>query len=149
MQRGQRVGEEDPGHAFIPNKSRAAAMEDFKIKRNFCQSHKHGRHGAASVPISFADACLVRMSELHQDCAVWTLDSDFREKSSHGGHGVHGGGEEKSAKPLGSVADQPFNYDIHFGGRSGSGAGMRQMPGVRLGRIQRGQRVGEEDPGHA
>ncbi|HYY26392.1 MAG TPA: PIN domain-containing protein [Chthoniobacterales bacterium] len=31
-----------------------------------------------SVPISFADACLVRMSELHQDCAVWTLDSDFR-----------------------------------------------------------------------
>jgi uncharacterized protein len=31
-----------------------------------------------NVPISFADACLVRMSELHQDCAVWTLDSDFR-----------------------------------------------------------------------
>ena len=31
-----------------------------------------------SAPISFADACLVRMSELHQDCAVWTLDSDFR-----------------------------------------------------------------------
>jgi uncharacterized protein len=32
----------------------------------------------SSVPISFADACLVRMSELHQDCAVWTLDRDFR-----------------------------------------------------------------------
>jgi uncharacterized protein len=32
----------------------------------------------SSVPISFADACLVRMSELHQDCAVWILDSDFR-----------------------------------------------------------------------
>ena len=31
-----------------------------------------------SVPMSFADACLVRMSEIHSDCAVWTLDSDFR-----------------------------------------------------------------------
>jgi uncharacterized protein len=31
-----------------------------------------------NVPISFADACVVRMSELHPDCAVWTLDSDFR-----------------------------------------------------------------------
>jgi uncharacterized protein len=31
-----------------------------------------------SVPMSFADACLVRMSEIHSDCAIWTLDSDFR-----------------------------------------------------------------------
>jgi predicted nucleic acid-binding protein len=31
-----------------------------------------------SIPISFADACLVRMSELRQNCAVWTLDNDFR-----------------------------------------------------------------------
>jgi len=26
--------------------------------------------------MSFADACLVRMSEIHSDCAIWTLDSD-------------------------------------------------------------------------
>jgi predicted nucleic acid-binding protein len=32
----------------------------------------------ADVPISFADACLIRMSEIHVSCAVWTLDSDFR-----------------------------------------------------------------------
>jgi uncharacterized protein len=32
----------------------------------------------ADVPISFADACLVRMSEIHANCIVWTLDSDFR-----------------------------------------------------------------------
>ena len=32
----------------------------------------------SAVPISLADACLVRMSELHQDCSIWTLDSDFR-----------------------------------------------------------------------
>jgi predicted nucleic acid-binding protein len=31
-----------------------------------------------NVPMSIADACLVRMSEIHSDCAVWTLDSDFR-----------------------------------------------------------------------
>ena len=32
----------------------------------------------ASVPISLADACLVRMSELEPDSTVLTLDSDFR-----------------------------------------------------------------------
>jgi uncharacterized protein len=32
----------------------------------------------ASVPMAFADACLVRMTELHQDVVVWTLDADFR-----------------------------------------------------------------------
>ncbi|MEW6755543.1 MAG: PIN domain-containing protein [Candidatus Latescibacterota bacterium] len=32
----------------------------------------------ASVPMSLADACLVRMSELQADGPVFTLDSDFR-----------------------------------------------------------------------
>ena len=31
----------------------------------------------ADVPMSLADACLVRMSELHADCLVLTTDSDF------------------------------------------------------------------------
>lgn len=31
----------------------------------------------ADVPMSFADACLVRMSELHPECCLLTLDSDF------------------------------------------------------------------------
>lgn len=31
----------------------------------------------ADTPMSFADACLVRMSELHRDCRVLTLDRDF------------------------------------------------------------------------
>jgi len=31
-----------------------------------------------SVPMSFADACLVRMSELWPKTPVFTLDSDFR-----------------------------------------------------------------------
>lgn len=32
----------------------------------------------ADVPMSFADACLVRMSELYPDSAVFTIDSDFK-----------------------------------------------------------------------
>jgi predicted nucleic acid-binding protein len=37
-----------------------------------------------NVPISFADACLVRMSELHQNAPVFTLDKDFRIYRKHG-----------------------------------------------------------------
>ena len=37
----------------------------------------------ASVPMSLADACLVRMAELHRDAAVLTLDSDFRIYRKH------------------------------------------------------------------
>ena len=28
--------------------------------------------------MDFADACLVRMSELARDCQVWTVDGDFK-----------------------------------------------------------------------
>ena len=36
------------------------------------------------IPMSLADATLVRMSELHRDCRVFTLDSDFRIYRRHG-----------------------------------------------------------------
>ena len=32
----------------------------------------------ADVPMSLADACLVRMTELHEEARVLTTDSDFR-----------------------------------------------------------------------
>ena len=32
----------------------------------------------ANVPMSFADASLVRMSELVPECVIFTMDSDFR-----------------------------------------------------------------------
>lgn len=38
----------------------------------------------AGVPMSLADACLVRMSELHGEAAVFTLDSDFQVYRRHG-----------------------------------------------------------------
>jgi uncharacterized protein len=37
-----------------------------------------------NVPISLADATLVRLSELHRDCRVFTLDADFRIYRRHG-----------------------------------------------------------------
>jgi hypothetical protein len=38
----------------------------------------------ANVPMSLADACLVRLSELFADCVVFTLDGDFRIYRGHG-----------------------------------------------------------------
>lgn len=38
----------------------------------------------ASVPMSLADACLVRMTELHADPIVFTTDSDFHLYRRHG-----------------------------------------------------------------
>lgn len=38
----------------------------------------------ANVPMSLADACLVRMSEVHENTVVWTLDKHFRLYRRHG-----------------------------------------------------------------
>ena len=35
------------------------------------------------VPMSLADACLVRMSEQYSDCAVFSIDGDFRLYRRH------------------------------------------------------------------
>jgi len=32
----------------------------------------------ADVPMDYADACMVRMAELHPRAQVWTMDADFR-----------------------------------------------------------------------
>ena len=36
------------------------------------------------VPMSLADACLVRMSEIHTESAILTLDTDFLIYRKHG-----------------------------------------------------------------
>ncbi len=41
-------------------------------------------HRYRNRPMSLADACLVRMAEIHQDSEVFTLDSDFRVYRRHG-----------------------------------------------------------------
>jgi len=40
------------------------------------------------LPISFADACLVRMSELRPESIVWTLDSHFDVYRRNGRHAI-------------------------------------------------------------
>ena len=37
-----------------------------------------------NVPASLADACLLRMSELHEPCKIFTLDRDFQIYRRHG-----------------------------------------------------------------
>jgi len=36
------------------------------------------------LPMYLADACLVRMSELHTNCLIWTTDAHFRIYRRHG-----------------------------------------------------------------
>ena len=42
------------------------------------------RRRYASVPMSLADACLLRLSETHSDTRVFTLDRDFKIYRRHG-----------------------------------------------------------------
>lgn len=37
-----------------------------------------------NLPASLADACLIRLSELHEPCRVLTLDADFQVYRRHG-----------------------------------------------------------------
>ena len=41
-----------------------------------------------SLPMDLADACLVRMSELHADCVQLTVDSEFRDVYRRNGRQV-------------------------------------------------------------
>jgi uncharacterized protein len=38
----------------------------------------------ADRPMALADACLVRLSELHKDCRVFTLDRHFKQYRRYG-----------------------------------------------------------------
>lgn len=38
----------------------------------------------ADTPMALADACLVRLSELHKDCRVFTLDRHFKQYRRYG-----------------------------------------------------------------
>jgi predicted nucleic acid-binding protein len=41
-----------------------------------------------SLPMGLADACLVRLSEIHADSAVFTIDSEFRDVYRRNGRQV-------------------------------------------------------------
>lgn len=50
---------------------------DFDVRREITSLRRLLRK-YHDLPATLADACLVRMSELHGDCSVFTLDRDFR-----------------------------------------------------------------------
>ena len=57
--------------------SRGILQSDFRVISEIDPLRKLMRK-FADVPMSLADACLVRMTELNSQAAVLTLDSDFR-----------------------------------------------------------------------
>ena len=61
---------------------RAALKVDFAVQDHMPRIAELMRR-YADVPMSLADACLVRMSELPADSVVLTLDSDFRIYRRH------------------------------------------------------------------
>jgi len=57
-----------------------------RVNLDFDAQRKHLRalmRTYRNVPMSLADATLVRLSELHRDCRVLTLDSDFHIYRRH------------------------------------------------------------------
>lgn len=64
---------------------REAVRLDFNTPKNLPDIIRLMRR-YADTPMSFADACLVRMAELHADVAIFTVDSDFRIYRRNGRH---------------------------------------------------------------
>jgi len=54
---------------------------DLRAQRNPVRELMHRYRGQ---PMSFADACLVRMAELTSEASIWTLDKDFHNYRKHG-----------------------------------------------------------------
>ena len=53
------------------------------VSVSFRLDEEHARVGNlirrySDLPISFADACLVRMTEIYSDCQLFTFDGDFQ-----------------------------------------------------------------------
>jgi hypothetical protein len=52
-------------------------LVDFQVS-TYTKSIRTLMEKYSSVPMSLADACLVKMTELHENSVVMTLDGDFR-----------------------------------------------------------------------
>jgi predicted nucleic acid-binding protein len=70
--------ENSPGRkAILGMLSNRALDVPFRLTAEICEIEAFIER-YENVPMSLADACLVRMSELMHDCVLFTLDSDFR-----------------------------------------------------------------------
>lgn len=66
------------GESVVLEVLRSGAMEIVFALQAEALSVQEYRTRYANVPMDLADACLVRMTELHPGSSVLTLDSDFR-----------------------------------------------------------------------
>ncbi len=57
-------------------RSRGLVMPEFSLAAEIQAIH-HLMKTYRNIPMSLADACLVRMAEIHENSKVMTLDSDF------------------------------------------------------------------------
>jgi predicted nucleic acid-binding protein len=64
-----------------------AVRLDFNMRENLAAVTTLMRK-YSDVPMSVADACLVRLTELHPHAPVFTLDSDFKLYRRHGRHAI-------------------------------------------------------------
>ena len=109
----------------------------------------------ASVPMTLADACLVRMSELHSEAVVLTTDQDFRVYRRHGAKSFPRrcpSGQRTRPGGLGFFCAPCDPRAAHGGGDEGSevgeargdeparGAGRRARPRARAAPPARGPR---------
>jgi len=69
--------------AFSTLLERGIITADFSLREQLGDT-LHLLQQYRDTPMSFADACMVRMSELHQDSMVFTTDSDFKTYRRNG-----------------------------------------------------------------
>lgn len=62
---------------------RGVVTVDFRVE-DHCAPLSKLMAKYSDVPMSLADACLVRMAELHSESKILTLDGDFRVYRRHG-----------------------------------------------------------------
>jgi predicted nucleic acid-binding protein len=62
---------------------RGIVATGFALDRHLVETNRLMRR-YKDIPMSFADACLVRMAELHNDAAIFTTDRDFETYRKNG-----------------------------------------------------------------
>ena len=80
LNRNERVTKPTPLFALMDRGVIHIALEVQEEQADLCALMRRYRNR----PMSLADACLVRLSGLHPDGEVFTLDSDFRVYRRHG-----------------------------------------------------------------
>jgi predicted nucleic acid-binding protein len=62
---------------------RGIIVTDFSLEKHLAETEQLMRR-YKDTPMSFADACLVRMAEIHNEAVIFTTDSDFETYRKNG-----------------------------------------------------------------